>query len=117
MDSNKPNKGLGCLQAVNDNMTEELEYKMNQCRIFADRIHGPRVSLREAHTLVDDRVILSVPYSMPLTSFTQQECKNLNTVINRTVLNTYRFNQHIPRTSLYSPLELREAKYLCFEGI
>ena len=88
---------------------------MNQCHTLTNRILGPRVTLRKAHTLMDSRVIPNVRYSMPLTSFTRKECKNLNTAIDKNMVNKYRYNRHMPRTVLYISLELGGANYPCFE--
>ena len=117
MQSDEPNKGLGCLQAVDGGMKREYEHRTNQCHAFANRMRGPRVTLREAHSLMESRVIPSVTYSMPITSFTDKECRNLNKIIDSTMVNKYRYNRHMPRAVMYSPLDLGGADYPCFEVI
>ena len=110
----QPNKGLGCRQAADGNMKEEFSFRKQQCNDLANRARGSRLSCREAHLLLHTRILKTVTYSMPVTSFTTTQCKRLNTIIDKVMLNKLGLNRNMPKIVLYSPLEKGGMNYPSF---
>ena len=50
------------------------------------------------------RILPKITYSMQTTSFTEVQCKALNTALDPTMLNKLKLNRHTPKAVLYSPL-------------
>ena len=106
LNANQPNKGLGCRQAADGNMIEEYRFRKQQCNDLANKARGVKLSCREAHLLLHMRILKTVTYSMPVTSFTPTQCKQLNTIIDKVMLiNKLKLNKNTPKIVLYSPLE------------
>ena len=104
MSSSTPNKGLGCHQAVDGNMLTEYTHRIKQCRQVSSRARSARLTFYEAKSMLEGRIIPQVTYSMSLTTFTALQCKNMNIIIDRTMLNKMGTNRNMPRAVVYSPL-------------
>ena len=51
---------------------------------------------------------------MPVTSFTRQQCKQLNTTMDRVMLNKYQLNRKMPKVVIYSPYNMGGMNYPSF---
>ena len=95
-------------------MTEDHKHRRNQCLEFSSRAIGPHLSLRKAHSLMTTCIIPTVTYSMSVTLFNPKQCKDLNIALGNTMVNKYKFNKHMKREALYSPLHMAGMNYPCF---
>ena len=111
VDSSKPKKGLGCLQAIDANQEEEFETRLTKCRKLASSVSRARLNLHEVHHLMHPRIMPATIYPMTVTTFTAKQCKQLNTAIDAVMLNKYRMNRHTPKAVVYSPLHLGSLNY------
>ena len=117
MSSSTPNKGLGCHQAVDGNMLTEYTHQIKQCRQVSSRARSARLTFYEAKSMLESRIIPQVTYSMSLTTFTALQCKNMNIIIDRTMLNKMGINRNMPRAVVYSSLQWGGMNYPNFQII
>lgn len=117
LDSSTPNKGLGCRQAADGNMDDEYEHHETQCRELAARALEARLDLYESYSMLFSRIVPKVTYSMPLTSFDAKQCKQLNTIIDRVMLNKLNLNRNMPKAVIYSPYHMAGLNYPSFQII
>ena len=117
MNSNTPNKGLGCLQAMGGEMTDTYKHRRNQCLEFSSRVIESRLCVCEAHSLTSTHIIPTVTYSMSVTLFAPKQYKDLNIALGNTMVNKYKVNKRTKRATLYSPLHMDSMNYPCFKLI
>ena len=51
---------------------------------------------------------------MPVTSFTKDQCKQLNTIMDEVMLNKYQLNRKMPKAVIYSPYSMGGMNYPSF---
>ena len=67
--------------------------------------------------MMNSRIIKMVAYPMAVTSFTEEQCKSLNTIIDEVMLPKYKINRHMAKAVVYSPHHMRGLNYPSFEII
>jgi len=53
--------------------------------------------MKEASSMLTGRILPSVAYSMPVTTFSPKQCKNLNTAIDQFMLNKLNVHRNMPK--------------------
>ncbi|KAL7527529.1 hypothetical protein ACHAXR_002003 [Thalassiosira sp. AJA248-18] len=103
MTSNTPNKGLGCRQSVDGSMDKEYNYREDQCRQYVSQAQQSRTTFRESQSLLMNYMLPSITYPMAGTTFSQKQCKDLNIILNRVLLNKLHVNRNMSCAVVYSP--------------
>ena len=68
--------------------------------------------------MLTGRTVPHVAYSMPVTTFTANECITMITVFNNKVMfNKLGFNRKMPLVVMYSPYHMGGYNYPCFQII
>lgn len=117
MKSNEPNKGLGCRQAVDGNMTQEHAFRLGQSKKYVSKIGSARLTLRESRHLMEGRIIPSISYPMAVTTFDQDQCHDLNKPIDRVLLNKMKVNRNMPKAVVYAPKHMAGLNYKSFQTL
>ena len=112
--SDEPNKGLGCRQAVDGSMTAEFKHRSKQCMDLMNKVAVAKLTCNEAHLLMQSRILKTIAYPMPVTSFTKDQCKQLNTTMDKVMLNKYQLNRKMPKAVIYSPCSIGGMNYPSF---
>ena len=92
--SSEPNKGLGCLQAPTAQQTSEFTHRLEQCCAISSRASHAPMSIKYAYSILNARIFPKVTYSIPTTMFTEDQCRRINTPIDKVMLNKLRLNRH-----------------------
>ncbi|KAL7545378.1 hypothetical protein ACHAWF_008725 [Thalassiosira exigua] len=87
-----PNKGLGCLHAPSRNQDPEFKFREKQCLEIIGRIANKPMSTYYAHNLLHGRILPKTMYSMTTTSFSEDQCRRLNTIVDEEMLPKLRYN-------------------------
>ena len=98
-------------------MLAEYTHWIKQYRRIASLARSARLTFYEAKSMLEGRIIPQVTYSMSLTTFTKLQCKNMNIVIDRTMLNKMGTNRNMPCAVVYSPLQWGGMNYPNFQII
>jgi hypothetical protein len=105
----QPNKGLGCHLAPNaaqhGSDKHEYEVRCSQAHKLANNVLPVHTSPHETYNLMHGRTMTSIGYSAAVTRFDQQQCRKLNTIVNRVLLPRMKFNRHMPHAVIYSPID------------
>ena len=116
-DANTPNHGLGCSHAPSGTQEPEFDHRLAQCRDVIGRVATKKINARYAHHLLHGRVIPKTTYSMATTSFSADQCRQMNTVVDEVMLPKLRFNRHMAKAVLYAPQSRGGAAYPSFQVI
>ena len=95
-------------------MTAEFKYRSEQCTDLMNRIVVAKLTYNEAHILIQSRILKIIAHSMPVMSFIKKQCKQLNTTMDRVMLNKYQLNRKMPKAVIYSPYSLSGMNYPSF---
>ena len=74
-----------------------------------------KLTCTETHLLMQSRILKTVAYSMPITSFMKKQCGELNTIMDKVMLNKYHLNQKTPKAVIYSPYSMGGMNYPSFQ--
>ena len=88
---------------MDGNMAAKFKHRSEQCTDLMNRIAVAKLTYNEAHILMQSRILKIIAYSMPVMSFTKKQCKQLNTTMDRVMLNKYQLHRKIPKAVFYSP--------------
>lgn len=114
-----PNKGLGCHLAPTAALTgtekHEFDVRENQISTLAANIRPANLSIIEAHSMMEGRIMTSVGYPAAITQFSTQQNRRLNTIIDEELLPQASYNRHTPKMVIYSPLSLGGAAWPSFQ--
>ena len=88
-----------------------------ECRSVAGKAHTAPLSHREGHSLLNGRIVPTVTFSMPVTTFTEDQCNQMNTVVNKVMLNKLGVHRNTPHAVTYTPLHMGGLNYPCFQII
>ena len=113
--SHIPNKGLGCRQAVDGNMDEEFDHRLDQTRKITARARGAKLTLQESYLMLTTHIVPATTYSLTVTTFTQKQCKQLNIAMDSVLLNKLRINRHMPRAVVYNSLAMGGINFPSFQ--
>jgi hypothetical protein len=117
--SSYPNKGLGCHLAPTAVQHGTDEHEFEQRKLQAQKIASSFVPIpllpHEAHNVMQGRTMTSVGYSAAVTQFDEDQCKKLNTIMNKSLLPKMKINRHMPHAVVYSPLSLGGLSWPSFQ--
>ena len=115
--SDQPNPALGCHLAPTGQQLAEFNTKLKQLRQLMSRLSPTNVTITQAYSLLHPRIIPKISFPMALTSFTNEQCRQLNTALDPTMLNKLHINQHAPKAALYSSFSRGGLNYPSFRII
>ena len=72
------------------------------------------MSIKYAYSMLNTRISPKVIYPMPTTMFSEDQCRQLNTPIDKVMLNKLHINRHTPKEVLYSLRECVGLNYQSF---
>ena len=98
-------------------MDKEYAHRIQQCREYASNAGAAKLNTAEAWSMLTGRIIPSVTYPMSVTTFTETQCKSMNTIIDKIMINKLRLNRHMPKAVVYAPLTLGGIGYPSFQII
>jgi hypothetical protein len=114
-----PNKGLGCHLAPTAIQHGTDEHEFERRELQAQKIASSFVPIpllpHEAHNVMHGRTMTSVGYSAAVTQFDEDQCKALNTIMNKSLLPKMKVNRHMPHAVVYSPLSLGGLSWPSFQ--
>ena len=67
--------------------------------------------------MLTGRILPRITYSMAVTTFSEKQCKGLNTTIDQVMLNKLNVHRNMPKLVIYSPLKWGGLNYPSFQVI
>jgi hypothetical protein len=95
-DINESERTLGVRLCPDGNMRKEREWLHDKAKNFAKLLRSSHFHQTEAYAAYVYYYIASITYSLPLTTFTKTECKNIQSSAINAILPALGFNQHMP---------------------
>lgn len=99
------NVGLGFRICPNANQTPHFQCTLQALKDICFRVGSAHLSEHETRHLLHQRLIPKLAYALHLSSFTAQQCQQIDTVFWNTILPHIRLNRHFPTAVLYGPIE------------
>jgi hypothetical protein len=100
----EPNVGLGFHLCPDGTQTPQFQALSAAIHVTCGRISSAFLSESEARQALTQRVIPKQQYVLHLTSFNQEKCDSLNSILRHTFLPILRLNRHFPSAVLYGPV-------------
>ena len=100
-----PNVGLGFHLCPNGDQRPQFATLLAAINRLCRSVAGANLSENETRTLLQQRLIPKLSYALHGSSFSEQQCHKLNSVIRSSLLPGMRFNRHFPSAILYGPTD------------
>jgi len=104
MPPDQPNKGLGYHLCPDGNQHHEYRVVMEKLREVAASASTAFLNAREARQLLYQRLMPAIDYKLQLTSFTEQQCHSMNTVVRKNFFPLMHFNRNSADAVMRGPL-------------
>ena len=105
MPPDQPNKGLGYHLCPDGNQHHEFKVVMQKLRTVAASTSSSFLTDREAKQLLYQRLMPAIDYHLHLTSFTEKQCDQLNTVVRKHFFPAMHFNRNTANAVMRGPME------------
>ena len=103
---NMPNKGLGFYITADSNQEQEFERRLSSVKEMCAAAASISLSQREAHIMLQSRLVAQTSYTFRLTQFSPEKCHDLDVITNETFLPRMTINRRTPRALVHGPIEL-----------
>lgn len=101
----EPNVGLGFSLCPTGNQLPHFTSTLAKVQELCNAAAGAHLSEGETQQLLTQRLIPKLSYALHGTSFTLKQCKQINTLIRRTIVPRVRLNRNFPSAVLYGQME------------
>jgi hypothetical protein len=101
----QPNKGLGFLLCPDGNQRHQYKKVLETTTDIAMACSSTFLNPSEARQLLYERLVPKVDYSLHLTSFSEKQCEDLNTVVRQHFLPKLGFNRNTPTAVVHGPMD------------
>ena len=105
LDPDKPNVGLGYKLCPSGSQTQQFEHTLEAIETLCRAISSASLSEHEAKQALEQRLVPKLAYQLHLTSFSQQQCDQINSKVRRAFLPPMRINRHLPIAVAHGPLQ------------
>ena len=102
---NEPNQGLGFNIAPDGNQKHEFNSRIEKIRHMCKAAVSMHLSQREAHTMLNRRLVPQTTYGMRLSQFNEKQCHQLDVVTLGTFLPLLIVNRSTPRAVVHGPTQ------------
>jgi hypothetical protein len=104
--TDKPNIGQWYHLWPNGDQHHQHEHTYNSIKQLCNNVAAANLTEQEARQAVTQCLVPKLHYPLHLSSFTQKQTDNINTIVRRTFLPPMRFNRHLPSVVLYGPMSM-----------
>lgn len=101
----RPNVGLGFNLCPDGNQLPHFDATLEKIQSLCNAVVGTYLTERETWQLVRQRLIPKLAYALHGTSFSLQQCAQINKSIRPVIVPRLRINRNFPTPLLYGPLE------------
>ena len=97
------NRLLGVRMSANGTFNEEFQFRVNQSSEFATLINQANIDRHEAHLIYTTRIKPTIQYPLSITTFTDEQCREIQKPLMNAILPKMGFNRKMPRVVCYGP--------------
>jgi hypothetical protein len=101
-----PDQGLrllGVRMSLSGSFTDEYKYRLNQINVLAGKLKANAFDERDAWLIYQTRYRPMIRYCLPITTFTDKQCKKIQSPFINAFLNKLKMNRHTPRVVIWGP--------------
>ena len=97
---------LGLRLPMTGDMTTEYNYRVKQIRKFAKKVYNAPLSHYDAWVIYESRYRAMIKYPLPVTTFSEQQCHEIQRHFIYYILPKMGLNRHTARALIYGPRTL-----------
>jgi hypothetical protein len=114
----EPSQGLDSSEwvraAADGNFIDEYTYRLNQSKAMAGRLAGAPFNPSKVYQVYSSRFKPAVGYCLPITTFSDTQCNNIQSPFYQVMLPKSGMNRHMPKAVIHGPTRYGGLQYTAF---